>query len=50
MDKFIGPFRFNMNHMLGRGSYGTVYKGKSQEGYPVAIKVMDKRLLNQVTN
>lgn len=39
-----------MNHQIGQGSYGRVYKGKQQNGQPVAIKVIDKRILNQVSS
>ena len=39
-----------MNHLIGRGAYGCVYKGISVEGVPVAIKVIDRRMINQVTN
>lgn len=29
MDKLIGHYRFNMNHLIGRGAYGSVFKGKT---------------------
>lgn len=29
MDKIVGNYRFNTNHLLGRGAYGVVFKGKS---------------------
>ena len=38
-----------MNHLIGRGAYGTVYKGTSNDGISVAIKVIDRRMINQVT-
>ncbi|CAD8056305.1 unnamed protein product [Paramecium sonneborni] len=47
MQKFVGKYSFNMNHLLGRGAYGTVYKGISNDGIPVAIKVIDRRMINQ---
>lgn len=49
MQKLVGKYSFNMNHMIGRGAYGTVYKGVSNDGFPVAIKVIDRRMINQVT-
>ena len=50
MDKFVGNYRFSTTHLLGRGSFGIVYKGKSKDQQLVAVKVIDKRLLNEVTN
>ncbi|CAD8137375.1 unnamed protein product [Paramecium octaurelia] len=47
MDKLIGHYRFNMNHLIGRGAYGSVFKGKTQQGQPVAVKVIDKRMINK---
>jgi serine/threonine-protein kinase ULK/ATG1 len=46
MQKIIGKYSFNMNHLIGRGAYGSVYKGVSVEGLPVAIKVIDRRMIN----
>ncbi|CAD8144278.1 unnamed protein product [Paramecium pentaurelia] len=47
MQKIVGKYSFNMNHLIGRGAYGTVYKGISNDGMPVAIKVIDRRMINQ---
>ncbi|CAD8059296.1 unnamed protein product [Paramecium sonneborni] len=47
MQKIVGKYSFNMNHLIGRGAYGNVYKGTSNDGMPVAIKVIDRRMINQ---
>ncbi|CAK58552.1 unnamed protein product (macronuclear) [Paramecium tetraurelia] len=47
MQKIVGKYSFNMNHLIGKGAYGTVYKGISNDGLPVAIKVIDRRMINQ---
>ncbi|CAD8047842.1 unnamed protein product [Paramecium primaurelia] len=47
MQKIVGKYSFNMNHLIGRGAYGIVYKGISTDGMSVAIKVIDRRMINQ---
>ena len=43
--KRIEKYQFNLNKVIGEGSYATVYWGKSIENAEtVAVKVIDKKL------
>lgn len=46
MEKKIDNWSFSLNNVLGKGSSGTVYKGKNDKtGNSVAIKCVDQRTL-----
>lgn len=49
--KRIEKYQFNLNKVIGEGSYATVYWGKSIEnGESVAVKVIDKKLFLNTYN
>ena len=46
-EKQIQNYKFNLHDIIGRGSYGTVYKGLNVDSnQPVALKVIDKKTLS----
>jgi len=46
-EKHIEHYSFRSNDCLGKGTFGTVYKGKNvKNGEIVAIKVIDKHCVN----
>lgn len=44
--KQIGNYTYNERFCLGEGSFGKVFEGSSKNGKRVAIKKVDKKLIN----
>jgi len=44
-EKKIEKYIYSMNHLLGKGSYASVFLGRLiSDGTPAAVKVIDKRI------
>ncbi|XP_023537633.1 probable LRR receptor-like serine/threonine-protein kinase At3g47570 [Cucurbita pepo subsp. pepo] len=41
---------FNEKNLIGKGSFGSVYKGNLKQGVPVAIKVLDMNRAGSITS
>ena len=47
-DKTIDRFKFNRNAIIGKGSFGEVFKGYEEESkMPVAVKMIPKQIIKQ---
>lgn len=50
-EKKIEKYIYSMNHLLGKGSYASVFLGRSiNDGKPAAVKVIEKKIFANLYN